>query len=106
MNQVEYFTRRFLHFDIHTDYSDDHSVWKRGQEARSEFSREVKQADLTLEEKLEIYKRVGEQHDKIYLDAVAKYGKTIAPQPLWGDEKVNDLRYFVMSYLELGKNDV
>lgn len=98
--RIEYWVNRFLNFDIYTNYSDDHRVWREGLNARGQLKVDVANALLTDEEKHEIMRLVGEQSDKRYLESRQKYS-CVAKQPLWNEGNGPDRKYFVKGYLGL-----
>lgn len=96
--KINKWVERFYYFDIYTDYSDDHRVWKEGLNARGLLKRDVAEANFTEEEKQEILRLVGLMHDEAYLKSTRIY-PSLYGQPLWNEGAGPDRRKFVEGYL-------
>jgi hypothetical protein len=99
-NRVDYWVNRFFGFDIYTDHSDDYSVVLSGRDARYELSTDLKTAELTDSEKLEILEQVGRLSDARYIANLERYSCAVK-KPLWNEGAGPDLKRFVKSYLEV-----
>lgn len=59
---IEAWADRLVKFDYWTDYSDDYSVYKRGQELSKLLSGDIKAANFMTEDKTAIIKKAGEMY--------------------------------------------
>lgn len=94
LEEIGALINRIWSFDHHYMYSDDHSVWRRGEEAKANLRKYIAEMTLKEEEILLIMEEIGRRSDERYLDARAKY-TSVAISPLWNEGDGPELKRMV-----------
>ena len=99
--KIEYWVNRLFFFDRYYEYSDDHSVWKAGVNAKAKLNDEAKNAQFTEHEGTEILRLLGEKWDTAYRECKRKYGDVVNDL-FWNEGSGPDLKAFAELYIRRG----